>query len=158
MKKEFVDYDVVREDYSMYELENGQIFKIKQVLTEIFNIPNEKNEMQAKINAKTISFLVTPEPIDTSDCELAEPKDVQESDETKELKFKIIKEPTSVYETKKSIIILINHVYKTFATTKKDKDNNPIIRFRAVHELGILEKPKFDDEQLSKNPSPNTVS
>ena len=32
-----VPFDVMREDYSVYEIENGQILKVKQSITEIIN-------------------------------------------------------------------------------------------------------------------------
>ena len=146
-----VPFDVMREDYSVYEIENGQILKVKQSITEIINTNDPDPAKQSKISSKTISVCTTIKKIDTSDLEESTPDKTVISDQTHELKFKMIKEPVNVFETKISILLLNTHIYKIFATTKKDHNGDPIIRFSAVHDLAITKKPLFDDEQLRKN-------
>ena len=146
-----VPFDAIREDYSVYEIENGQILKVKQSITEIINTDDPDPAKQSKISSKTISVCTTIKKIDTSDLEESTPDKTVVSDQTHELKFKMIKEPVNVFETKISILLLTTHVYKIFATTKKDQIGDPIIRYNAVHDLAITKKPLFDDEQLRKN-------
>lgn len=145
-KKEYVDFNIIREDYSEYHVENGQILKVKQLLTEIINVPDKNDKLTGKCETRIVSIASTPIEIDTSDLEESTPDKVTADDEVKELKFKVINEPINFYETGGSIILMISNVVKVFATKKKEKNGNPIIRFRANYGVKMFEKPKMPDE------------
>ena len=80
-----VPFEVIREDYSVYEVENGQILKVKQSITEIINTDDPDPAKQSKISSKTISVCTTIKKIDTSDLEETTPDETVESDQTHEL-------------------------------------------------------------------------
>lgn len=151
MIETYVPFDIIRDDYCVYEIENGQILKIRQTITNITNTDDPDPNKQSRLDSKTMSSVVSTKEIDTSNLVEATPDETSISDQTNELKFKIIKELVNIYETKKSIIFVTSHVYKIFATTKKDKKGDPIIRFKAVHDIAVSKKSKFNDDELSKS-------
>jgi hypothetical protein len=139
MGDEFVEFNTIREDFSEYQAENGQILKIKSTVTSIINTEVD-NKKQAKMSLQIVSAVATPIPIDTSKLQLADPNQVTEKDQVGELKFTIVKEIVNIYETKNLMILAIPHMQKVFKTNKKDVDNNPILRFTFTSDLNILNK------------------
>lgn len=63
-----------------------------------------------------------------------------EKDEVKPLKFKIIKEPVNIYETERFLIFIVTMVKKISITNKKDKTDNPILRFTSDKQISTLDK------------------
>lgn len=150
MAEERVEFTTIREDFSEYEVENGEILRVKFVLTEIINRTNGDKETGGGIRFSTISKISALAPIDTSNLELiSDPSQVTKKDEVKELKFKPTKEIVNIYETTNSLILAIPHMTKIFLTNKKDQNNLPHLRFSLVADVTITEKtpppraPKF---------------
>jgi len=144
MKKEYIDFTPIKEDYSIYELENGQRLKFRQYVSTIVknpDLPKKDGKEAADFGMKTDSYVETPIEIDTSELEEADKNNVTQDDVVKELKFKIIKEPVNIYETEKSIILIISKTTKVYLTNKKDKTGNPIIRFTSTIAFTTMEKP-----------------
>lgn len=139
MADELVEFNTIREDFSEYQVENGQILKIKSIVTAIVNTEVD-NKKQAKMSLQIASTVATPIPIDTSKLQLADPNQVTEKDQIGELKFTAVKEIVNIYETKNLMILAIPHMQKVFRTNKKDVDNNPILRFTFTSDLNILNK------------------
>jgi hypothetical protein len=42
--KEHVDFSTIREDFNIYEIENGQVLRVKQTLTDIIVEAKENNK------------------------------------------------------------------------------------------------------------------
>jgi hypothetical protein len=128
MDKEHIKYTTIREDFSEYEIENGQILKFKLTLSDIINEKKDGKDV-SMMGLKDVSAVITNRTIDTSALEYAPFEGVTEKDEKEELKYKPIKEIVNIYETQKTIILLAPVVKKVMSTSKKDGDGNPILRF-----------------------------
>ena len=140
MREEIVEFITIREDFSEYEAENGQILKVKQVVTDIINSADD-DKKKARIGSRLVSHIVTPTPIDTSSLEYEpDPNKVTQADEVKDLDFRPLKEVVNIYETKNSIILVIPRMEKIILTRKKNTDNAPHLRFKLVSDFSIIEK------------------
>lgn len=135
-----VDYATIREDFSVYECENGQIFRIKTTIT---NIVKDEETKKSAIDFKDISSVTTPIQIDTSEYEESTAEQVTSEHEIKELNFKSIKEVINIYETEKSLIVLYPVVEKIFLTNKKDKQGAPILRYHSKNSINVIDKKMF---------------
>ena len=144
MIKEHIDFKTIREEFSEYEIENGQILKLKHILVDIVNEPIE-GKLRGKLGTKDISYVYTPEGIDTTGMEISTPEQVTEKDQVRELSFKPTKEVINIYETEKSLILIITGISKIFLTNKKDKENAPIIRYTGQHGIEVIEKLTFSE-------------
>ena len=67
MKKD-IEFTTIREDLNIYEVENGQILKAKSVVTAISEGEDKKGKF-GDLGFQTISHVVTPKKIDTTDYE-----------------------------------------------------------------------------------------
>jgi len=140
MKKINVDYTTLREDFSEYECENGQILRAKATIANMIQEIDDEGKKKNTLGFKEISNVVTPNPIDTSDYEFMPAEQVSKEHVTGELSFKTIKEIINVYETKKSIIIIAPVMEKILLTNKKDKNNDPILRYVLKRGISIIDK------------------
>lgn len=141
MREEPVEFTTIREDFSEYEADNGQILKVKAVVTDIVNVTNNDGRASARLNFKTISHVITPIPIDTSNFILeSNPDRVIEQDQIGELTFRPLKEITNIYETKQTMILLIPQMQRIFLTNKKDANGAPHLRFTMSTDVSILSK------------------
>ena len=86
-------------------------------------------------------------PIDASNLEYAETSQVTEKDVVRQLSFKPIIEIINIYETIKFIILVESSVKSIFLTNKKDKDNNPILRYGHETNLAFLDKKNISSPQ-----------
>jgi len=137
-----VDYTTIREEFSVYEIENGQILKAKVSLVDLFNLPDENNVPRGKISIQGYSYVITPPDIDTTGMEVTN-LPVTEKDQAKELKFKTIKEAINIYETKKAIILIGLKMEKIFLTNKLNQKKEPILRYQSVNGIDAIQKPDF---------------
>ncbi len=152
MIEERVDFTTVREDFSEYEVENGEVLRVKAVVTEIINKTDGDKETGGDIRFSTISKISASDPIDTTDLELeSDPNKVTEKDEVKELKFKTIKEIVNIYETANSLILVIPCVTKIVLTNKKDPNNLPRLRYLLVTDVAVTSKKPLPVQPLSFN-------
>lgn len=157
MDKKYVDFNTIREDYNVYQIENGHILKLKKVLSNIYQKKDPNGKGIADIDTQDFSYVATPIDIDTSELETADPKDVTAKDNVKELKFTVLKDGLNIYETKNTIIIISNDVSNIFITNKKDKKGIPIYRYTAHGAVNLLEKKmlKGVGVENATNPNPN---
>ena len=140
MREEIIEFTTIREDFSEYEAENGQILRAKEAVIEIINRIDD-GKKKARLKFSIISNVVTPNPIDTSTLELeTDPNKVTAEYQVKELSFRPLKEIVNIYETKNAIILLIPIMQKIFLTSKKDANNAPHLRFSLMSDVSIIEK------------------
>jgi hypothetical protein len=140
MTEKYLQLTTVREDFNEYEIENGQLLKTKNILMDLIEDEGGKLGKQGSIGFQTVSHVRTPILIDTTNLELALPEQVTDNDIVQELKFKIIKEIINIYESEKTIIFTDTQMEKIFLTKKKDKDGNPILRFRSGLNINVIPK------------------
>ncbi len=147
MNREHLKFKTIREDLNEYEVENGQILKMKMTVTDIIAQQTESGQINASLRLKDISEVITDPPIDTTNFEYAEISQVTEKDEFKQLNFKPISEIINIYETAKFIFLVESRVKSISLTNKKDKDNNPILRYSHETNLAILDKKNISSPQ-----------
>jgi hypothetical protein len=150
MKIDTVEYTTIREDFSVYECENGQMLRMKTVISNIYKDTENK---KSGIDFKDVSNVTATKPIDTSEYEESTPDQVTKEHEIKSLEFKPIKEIINIYETEKSIIMLYPIVEKIILTNKKDKKGEPILRYHAQNSLNIIDKKSLRGPPDSQPPS-----
>lgn len=149
-----IDFQVIREDYSVYECENGQILKVKHIITDMMNEIDSQDKKTGKIGFNQSSVVITPIPIDTSDYEYLPPSKVGVEHEVRELQFKIIKEIINIYETENMIVLVAPVMEKIIITNKKDDQNNPILRYSLKNTVSTLEKSYLKGEDLPDSDIP----
>ncbi len=151
--KEFTHVDVqsVREDFCVYEVENGQILKVKNTVGDIKNEKTKDGQSFGNIGFKDMSLVITPKPIDTNEYEYMPREKVKEEHQTKELKFKPIREIINIYETIDSIILVSTKVEKIFLTNKKDETGAPILRYKTASGINVIQKAQLTEKQDKEN-------
>jgi hypothetical protein len=142
MKSNNVDYSTVKEDFNIYEIENGQILKVKNGLVEIKNIEKD-GKVGSQFAIKTVSHVITPTPLDTSGMELSTLEAVTDEHIVKQLKFKLVKQATCIYETEKFVLISETELIDVFLTNKKVRDGEPILRLKSNSEIGLFPKMSY---------------
>jgi len=139
MTKSLVKYIAIREDFSEYACDNGQILRVK---TSITNIIQDKNGEKSKVSVdfKDISNTFATKPVDTSDLEFSTPEQVTDNDNVRELTFEVLKETINLYETDDSIIVLLPVMHNIHLTNKKDRNGDPILRYKIQNSFNIINK------------------
>jgi len=143
MKEERVEFGVIRSDFNIYEVENGQTLKVKVDLLDVINTTENENQSKGKVQTQIYSHVITPSSMDASGLELAI-GNLTDKDNVKELNFKKIKDVINIYETKKAFILTGLNVVKIFLTNKKNQNNEPILRFTSNSGIDLIQKPEFD--------------
>ena len=138
MTNKHIDFTTIREDMSVYEVENGQILKAKQIIVDIVEGEDKKGKF-GNLGFQPVSHVASPSDMDTEGLELAEVKQVTEQDEVAELKFTVKKQVINIYETDNAIILVNPKVEKIYSTNKKDK-SGMILRFRTGIEVNVVPK------------------
>jgi hypothetical protein len=150
MTRKMINYITIREDYSVYECENGQILRVK---TTISNIYDDDQSKKTGIDFKDISSVTTLTPIDTTEYEESTPEQVTAEHEIRTLKFKSLKQIINIYETEKSLIVLYPVIENIYLTNKKDKQGDPILRYLAKNSLNVIDKKMFIEGPPDSQPS-----
>jgi len=148
MAKTHLDFTTIREDFNEYHVENGQILKVKTLLTNISVEIREDGTKSSHLGLKDFSTVVTNIPIDTSNLESASAELVTEKDHIKELKFERVKEIVNIYETKGFLILLALRVINVFLTNKKDNTDSPILRYTHNTTISLIGKDTLYKVQL----------
>lgn len=145
MDNEHVEFNSIREGFSEYEVENGQILKVMLVITDI--VLTEKDGQKIPVlGIKDLSTVITDIKLDTTGLEVARREDVEEKDEVKELQVKPIKEIINIYETRSYLFLVPTIIGKVFLTNKKDNHGDPILRFSYLIKVSTIEKRKIYSE------------
>jgi hypothetical protein len=80
--------------------------------------------------------------------EYSKPEDVTQSDEVRDAQFKPKKEIINIYETDKAIILVTLKIENIKLTNKKDKEEAPILRYTALTNVNVIEKPSLTDAKI----------
>ena len=139
-----LDYDTIREDYNVYEIENGQILKSKVSVVDFIEKDEAKGEISGQLGFMNISEIYTTKPIDTSDLKESTQDKVTDDDVVKELKFTIKKESINIYESEKLFLLVGDRVEKIMLTNKKNNKGDPIVRYRI--DMGVNVVPKIQEK------------
>ena len=137
-----VNFITIREDFSEFEAENGQILKIKKVITDLIEQPVENNLFQAKVQMQDVIHVITTKKIDTDDMVTADLTSLTDKDIIENLSFKPKKIVLNIYETETFILLVDVQVTSIGATNKLDVTGNPYLRFRTNFGINIILKPK----------------
>ena len=140
--EERIEYNTIRDDFSIIEIENGQILKVKSTLVDAVNITGDDKKDNAKIGLATFTHVITPPHVERYGIEYSQGV-ATEKDHVKELNFNIVKEIVNIYETKKSIILVGMRVKKIFLTNKVNANNEPILRFESSNAMNEVDKPDY---------------
>ncbi len=149
MREERIDYNTIRDDFSSYEVENGQILKVKLSTVDVMYTFDGDSEKKGSVATNSYSYVITPSDVERYEVEY-EIGPASEQDQIRELNFKPIREIINIYETEKFFIFSGIKVEKIFLTNKTDVTNNPILRYQSINAIDIIEKPTFN------NPPNNT--
>lgn len=159
MKEERIEYSTIRDDFSVYEIENGQILKAKTSLVDLTNLTDDQGIKKGGAKIQPYSYVITPPDVEKYDIDYTVGQPT-EKNQVKELKFKIIKEIVNIYETKKLLILAGLKVEKVFLTNKMDKKKSPLLRYQSLNGVDVIEKLPFkmpkNAEQVSQTSTPKT--
>jgi DNA polymerase III alpha subunit (gram-positive type) len=149
MNKEHIPFIPLKEDFNEYRVENGQLLKVKTVLTDVAVETLEPGKKTSRLGVKDFSIIITDVDIDVSKMEYATPEQISDVDVVGELRFTTVKESVNIYEIQKLLILIATRVDKIFMTNKKDLTNNPIIRYTSHTGLSSVDKEMLYTQQTS---------
>lgn len=138
--KEHIDFSTIREELNQYHVETGQTLKFKMILTDIFVESDNRDSKAFNLGVQEFSVVISDNEIDTSTFEYSSKEQITEKDQIKELGFKPMKEVINIYETQKNFIMISSSISKIYLTNKKDKTNNPILRYENISKIDTIEK------------------
>jgi len=144
MREERIEYNTIRDDFSSYEVENGQILKVKISVVDIINKIDGDTQKQGSVATNPYSHVITPSDIERYDIKY-ERGMATEKDQVKELKFTTINEIINIYETKKLFIFAGIKVEKIFLTNKINNKDEPILRYQSVNAIDVIQKPNLNN-------------
>jgi hypothetical protein len=142
MNVEHINFSTIREDFSIYEIEDGLVLRTKQIVTDIVVETTEDNRKMTRLAIRDVSFVVATDvnKIDTTNFEVSTADNVTEKDQINELKFRNLKEVINIYETDSALLFLTSKVQKIFLTNKKDNVGVPILRHETLTGFNLLSK------------------
>ena len=144
MKIKHLDYEVIREDFNTYEIENGQVLKSKVSVVDFSEKDDVKGGISGNLGFRNITQIYSTKFIDTSNLEESTSDKVTDDDVVNELQFTIKKESINIYESEELFILVNDRVEKIMLTNKKDDKGDPILRLRL--DIGINVVPKISEK------------
>jgi hypothetical protein len=137
----FVDFDVIKENWNEYELEDGSIIRTKNVLLSIVDVgpAGEKDKVvvglrQGYFTLKFLAVIHSPENLRGPKDKVWEASELENYIVTKNLKFRQTKDGgNSEYTFKKTKVIVQTYIKQVDKTSKFGEDGMPayIIRTEA---------------------------
>lgn len=152
---ELVDFDVIRENWHAYELEDNSIVRIKNVLMSITD-EGPANEKEAGeyglrkygFGINLLSTIHSPKHLRSPIGKVWSVSELEGFIIERNLKFKQTKDGGDAeYETKKSKIIITTHVSQVDKTSKFDKNGMPAYIIRAESLVIVAEKTEKNLEE-----------
>ena len=153
--EEIIEFTTIRDDFSEYELENGQILKAKTSVVNVVNVKDKDGKEKGGVGLQPFTHVITPSNLERYGIEYTKGV-ATEKDQVKELNFKTKREVMNIYETKKSVILVGFKMEKIFLTNKVNDRNEPILRFQSKNALNVIDKPDYTgkpDAILSDQPN-----
>lgn len=144
LNEQRVKFNVVRQAYSTYRVENGQILKQMTAISDIRDVvDSDPPRGQATLN--DVSHVISPSEIIRDNIEVTKGEPTEE-DQVRELNFEVEEDIINIYETKDHIILLACPVQKIFLTNKVDEQNNPRLRYLTRVETNVVPKPHMVEQ------------
>jgi hypothetical protein len=138
-----VDFDVMKENWSIYELEDDAAIRIKIVLTDL----EETNQAGGKPNklgfgARLLSTVFSPTAIKGEKGGVWNLKELEAAIIQSNLKFRLIKDGgPSEYETSKAKITIRHILRSVDKTSKFDQRGNPAYIIHGDSDILVESKP-----------------
>jgi len=135
MDFEYVDFELIREPWNLYELEDSAKLKFKLVLIKVVPIKDEPKNF--KVNTANIVGVLTPKNMKDTPTP---PASVNENDfAQKDLKFKVIEEDWGEYKLKDGTVLKIKPAITEISRTKSfDGNGEPIYVVRSQVLLKVI--------------------
>lgn len=137
----------IKEDFDEYDLEDGNILRVKQVLITFgFTEDVKKDEKGDKLvktlaNFQLVTGVIPTKEVDTSNLKLNPSGVIDPSERVKKVNFKPKKTHLNIYETDETIIFIRNNLLSVWATPYKDKIGYPTYHVEALAQLTVQPKP-----------------
>lgn len=145
LSEQSVKFKVIRQEYSTYCVENGQILKHMTALSDIRGVAGS-DPLSRQATITDVSHVISPPEITRGGIEV--PKgNLTEEDQVRELKFEVEEEVINIYETKDHIILLAGVVQEIFLTNKVDEQNNPLLQYKSQTKTNVVPKPHVVEQQ-----------
>ena len=153
---ELVDFDVIRENWNMYDLADDTVIRTKNVLMAIIDAgPAKESEASAPgmrkygFGLKLLNVIHSPKHLRGSKGKASPVSELEKFIVERNLKFRQIKDGgNSEYETKKSKIIVSTRIRQVDKTSKFDENGMPAYIVRIESQILLAEKP---EEKAGKN-------
>lgn len=153
--EKLVDFDVIRENWHMYELEDGSVIRTKNVLMSIIDAgPSDENEASAVgmrkygFGARLLNVILSPKHLRGPKGKTLPVSELEKLTVQRNLKFRQIKDGgRAEYETKNSKISISTRVKQVDKTSKFDQNGMPAYIVRTEHEILMFEKPQKEQEE-----------
>ena len=151
---ELVDFDMIREDWHVYELEDDSIIRTKNVLMSIIDAgPVDESEARALgmrkygFGLKSLYVVHSPKHLRGPKGKASSVSELEKFIVQRNLKFRQTKDGgKSEYETKKTRIAVLTRVRQVDKTSKFDRNGMPAYIIRTENEILLAEKPEKKQE------------
>jgi len=148
--EELVDFEVVRENWHVYELEDDSIIRTRNVLLSIIDAgPADETEAGAPglrkygFGMKLLNAIHSPKNLRGPKGKAWPVSELEKFIVQRNLKFRQIKDGgNSEYETKKFVITLLTRVRQVDKTSKFDQSGMPAYIIRTENEILLTDKPE----------------
>lgn len=144
---------MIRQAYSTYRVENGQILKQMATISDMRDVVGSDPPM-GQVTINDVSHVISPPEITRDDIMVTQ-GNPSEKDQVRELKFEIEEDVINIYETKDHIILVACTVQKIFLANKVDEHNNPMLRHMVQIGTNAVPKPHVVQQQPKDSPDKN---
>jgi hypothetical protein len=159
-EEKIVDFDVIKENWSAYELKDGTIIRTKNVLMGIIeeNPPIEEavkpKLRKSRFEAKLLNFVRSPKSIRKSKGESLEVSELDKYIIEPNVFFRSIKDGgDAVYRAEGLGVTVKTRVYQIDKTSKFDQNGNPSYIIRTENEIMVaLDSKKKGDLKIQTDP------
>jgi hypothetical protein len=119
--EEHIGFTIIREDFNEYEIENGLHLRLKPVVSDMVRKVDKNSFVLISDLISKIIMLFKKDP-----------SNELRYDVTKELQFRPLKETISIYETEKTIVLVVYQLERVFPTNEKNNEGTPNLRMVKV--------------------------
>ena len=143
----FVDFDVISENWSAYELEDDTLIRTKNVLMDIIEAgPAVEKGSEFGVGAKLLNVVHSPSSLRGPKGKATEVKELEKFIVQPNMKFRQIKDGgPAKYETKNSTITLVTRVRRIEKTSKFDAKGMPAYIIRTENQILVEKKTETEN-------------